>query len=244
MTIDKRHILGEIKRLAIANGGKPPGKLVFERETGIKESDWYPHIWLRWGEAQAEAGYSPNLLQTRISDEVLIQKYIGLVRELKKFPVVGEMWRKARIDKSFPSNKVFDRFGGKEKLIEAAVSYCRDNPGFEDILALCVERKRPTAHGTEAQRGTEPKVATGFVYLMKSGRHYKIGRTKSVGRRESELAIKIPVSPKTIHSIETDDPVGVEAYWHKRFNDKRGEGEWFDLSPEDVVAFKRWKRIV
>ena len=83
-----------------------------------------------------------------------------------------------------------------------------------------------------------------FVYLMKSGRHYKIGRTSSLGRREWELGIKIPIPPKTIHSIETDDPVAVEAYWHKRFSDKRGEGEWFDLSPEDITAFKRWKRII
>ena len=79
---------------------------------------------------------------------------------------------------------------------------------------------------------------------MKSGRHYKIGHTNSVGRRGSELAIKIPIPPSTIHTIETDDPVGVESYWHKRFAEKRGEGEWFELSLDDIGAFKRWKRIV
>jgi len=242
--IEKRHILSEIKRIATANGGRVPGRLVFERETGIKQSEWYPDIWLRWSEAQDEAGYTPNQLQVRIDDEGLIQKYIGLVRELHRFPVHGEVRRKGKSDKLFPSHMVFNRFGGKEKLIEAVAKYCHDRPGFEDILALYAEHKLSPTSEPEENIRHKRKLVTGFVYLMKSGRHYKIGRTNSMGRRGSELAIKIPVAPRTIHSIETDDPVGVEAYWHKRFGNKRGEGEWFELTNDDVEAFKRWKRIV
>lgn len=42
MKFNKDHIISEIKRIALATGGKPPGRLVFERETGIRQSDWYP----------------------------------------------------------------------------------------------------------------------------------------------------------------------------------------------------------
>jgi hypothetical protein len=240
--MNKQQILEEMKR-AFSNGDDAPGWQAFERETGLRKSDWYPHIRLRWGDALVEAGYAPNLFQARTSDEVLIEKYIGLVRELRRFPVEGEIRRKAKGDTAFPSHSAFNRFGGKQKLVATIAAYCGKTSGFEDILTLCVEQENSLTRSPKEQQ-REARVATGFVYLMKSGPHYKIGHTKSIGRRTSELAIKIPVPPKAVHSIETDDPAGVEAYWHRRFADKRGEGEWFALSPDDVSAFKRWKRIV
>jgi hypothetical protein len=242
--MDRQQIVAEIRRIAVENGGHPPGRQVFERETTVKRSEWYPHIWLRWSDALAEADYGPNRLQTKASDEIIVEKYIGLARELGRFPVAGEVRRKASQDQSFPAHTVFSRFGGKDKLLDTVAAYCRAASGFEDVLALCVERETKSLLGKTATREPERKVVTEFVYLMKSGPHYKIGRTNSVGRRGRELAIKIPVPPKTIHTIETDDPAGVESYWHRRFADKRGEGEWFALSSEDVSAFKRWKRIV
>ena len=241
--MNRQQIVAEMKRIALDNGGRAPGMQSFERLAGVKKSDWYPHIWLRWGDALVEAGCAPNTFQTKTSDELLIEKYVGLARELGRFPIEGEIRRKAASDASFPSHTAFSRFGGKQKLLAAVAAYCRKTSGFEDVLALCVEQGNTSVRAATEKR-REAKFPTGFVYLMKSGPHYKVGRTNSIGRRGSELAIKIPVPPTTVHSIETDDPVGVEAYWHRRFADKRGEGEWFSLSPEDVNAFKRWKRIV
>ena len=241
--MDKSKILETIKDIARANDGKAPGSQAFERQTGIRQSDWYPHLWLRWSEAIVEAGYFANQLKTATSDEVLIQSYISLARELSHLPVGGEIRVKARADKSFPSHTVFARLGGKEKMLDAIQQYCQTRSGHEDVLALLASRKDSENGRMTDQSSRELKVATGFVYLMKSGRHHKIGRTISLGSRERQLAIKIPISPTTVHSIETDDPSGVEAYWHRRYAEKRGEGEWFDLSAEDIKAFKRWKRI-
>lgn len=96
--------------------------------------------------------------------------------------------------------------------------------------------------GTEPEEVPVPSENTdGFVYLLKSGRFYKIGRSNAVGRREYELAIQLPEKAAVVHRILTDDPVGIEAYWHKRFDSKRKNGEWFELDSREVGAFKRRK---
>jgi hypothetical protein len=84
-------------------------------------------------------------------------------------------------------------------------------------------------------------LAEGFVYLIKSGRHFKIGKANSVEARHRQLKIQLPQVAEVVHRIKTDDPYGIESYWHRRFADKRLNGEWFALSAEDVKAFRRRK---
>ncbi len=238
--MNKQHIIDEIKRTAQANGGRPLGRARFFEATGIKESDWSGRYWARWGEAVAEAGFAPNELKSAFSEERIMSQFVDLIHELGRFPTISELRLKRRRDPTFPNDKVFaNRFGSKSQLASKIVDYCRSKGGLSDVISLCEGvRELEESTTTEPDASRDP---FGFVYLLKSGRYYKIGKTNAFGRRERELAIQLPEKVRTVHIIKTDDPDGIEAYWHKRFEPKRANGEWFELDSSEVTAFKRRK---
>lgn len=237
--MNKQHIIDEIKRTAEENGGMPLGKYKFFAETSIRESDWYGKYWARWGDALIEAGYKPNTLQGAYKDEWIIEKLISVIKEKGKYPASGDLRLKAKQYKDFPSHNVFSRLGKKAELARKIIEYCKGKGGLDDVVEIC--KAIAVANKSESNISNHEQSDIGYVYLMKSGRYYKIGRTDAIGRREYELGIQLPEKITTVHTIKTDDPVGIETYWHKRFQDRRKNGEWFELNAEDVKAFKRRK---
>ncbi|MDP3879500.1 MAG: GIY-YIG nuclease family protein [Dehalococcoidales bacterium] len=239
--MDKDYILKEIDRTAKANNGIPLGRLKFEKETGIRYWDWWGKHWTRWNDALAEAGYPPNTLQLAYDEEALIEQIISLIREIGKFPTVGELRMKAHNSKGFPAhNTIHSRLGRQSELPKRILAYCADNPEYSDVADICKKAVSISGASTE-QFPKDSDIEFGYVYLMKSGRFYKIGNSKNVERRNYEIGIKLPEDLTVLHKIRTDDPVGIENYWHNRFKDRRRQGEWFDLSIKDVSAFKRRK---
>lgn len=86
----KEEILAEIRRTAIENGGKPLGAARLKQETGISAYDW-SRYWVRFGEAQLEAGFEPNKLMDAYTDEYLLGRMADLARELNRYPVRNEL---------------------------------------------------------------------------------------------------------------------------------------------------------
>ncbi len=238
--MDKEHILSEIKRTTDENGGYPLGRDKFEKETGIKVSDWWGKHWSRWSDAVEEAGYSPNKMQTAYQDDFLIQKIIKLIQEIGHFPTASELRLKAYQDKTYPSHNTFSRFGNRNELRQVVLNYSEIHFMPEEVIDACRKYKYKSIP-QQSQKEEEVKSEFGFVYLMKSGKHYKIGRSNCAERREFELRILLPEKIELVHKIKTDDPVGIESYWHNRFKDKHKSGEWFELSISDIKAFKRRK---
>lgn len=239
----KQQVLDEIIRTAKENGGKPLGMAKFEKETGIKPYDW-KKFWPRFGDAQKEAGFDPNQLQNSYDDEFVIKKMVSLMRKLGKFPAHGELRIARNNDPEFPSSgSLFDSKEQKIKLATKILEWSKKQTGCEDIMELC-EKVLEKQNNHEDFKNADNSNEVGEVYLFKSGKYYKIGKTFDTVRRGSEIRIQLPEKIDLVHSIQTDDPSGVETYWHRRFEAKRMNGEWFNLNAADVKAFKRWRRIV
>ncbi len=240
--MNKQDIIKEIIRTAKENNGFPLGKMKFETETGIKKNDWIGRYWARWGDAVKEAGFMPNKMTAAYEENYLIEQLISLIKEIKKFPASSEIRLKAYKTANFPADTTFNRLGTTIKRANKILDYCEGKSNLQDVADICRNYIDSSSKKANVQ-SEDVENEIGYVYLMKSGRYYKIGRSSFVEKRNYEIGIKLPEELKRIHQIKTDDPSGIEAYWHNRLKNKRKQGEWFDLSVGDVKAFKKWKRI-
>lgn len=239
--ITKDEILSEIQRCAQELGGRAPGFRTFETMTGIRSSAWRGVHWVVWNEALEEAGFSRNERQAKFDDEYLLHHLADYIRHLGHFPSSAELRIRKYQEPDFPNSKVFGRFGGRDGIITALEQWCQKQPDYSDVheisTGLLTETAVPPAKDP-------PVVMKGFVYMIRSGDRYKIGQTANLGRRSDEIIRQQAVNAHLVHSIPTDDPVGIEHYWHERFADRRYKGEWFVLSREDVAAFKRRRTLM
>lgn len=241
----REEILDAIRQTAITQGGRAPGRRRLEQLTGVTGYD-VGRYWARYGDAIAEAGLAPNALNPGLDDGDLIEKLILLARRLGHTPTMAEIRLERERDPTFPSRGAYARLGRKRERHVKMLAYCRVRPEYHDVAQLLEEIVKQEAEADQPDELSSAVALTsyGFVYLVRGHpREYKIGRTNLVDRRLSELGVASAVEQTLIHEIKTDDPVGVEAYWHSRFGAKRMRGEWFKLDAADVRAFRRWKKI-
>jgi Meiotically up-regulated gene 113 len=233
-------ILSEIKRIAVENGGVPPGVMAFERATAITQGKWCGVFWPRWSSALEEAGFKNNTFTQKIDSFAVLQRLAILIRGEGKLPAQGEYRLLQKSDKSLPTDSTLrNHFGVRKSLVDAVITFARDNSEYSDILSLLP--KQVTKEDSIDTNSIKFARQDGYVYFIKSGAHFKIGKSGDLERRVKEIRTALPEKADLFHTIRTDDPSGIEAYWHRRFAAKRANGEWFNLSPADIAAFKRRK---
>ncbi len=75
-----------------------------------------------------------------------------------------------------------------------------------------------------------------FVYLLKRGNHYKIGKTDDVNHRVRHISPKIE---SIVFNIPSDDADNIEGELKTLFHEKQVYGEWYQLSKDDIKEFPK-----
>lgn len=102
-----------------------------------------------------------------------------------------------------------------------------------------IDRALQILRGTHVQPKEPPaprKKYPGYVYLLKAGSYYKIGRASDISRRLAQFGVQLPFPFECLHTVACSDMIKAEQYLHAKFASKRGNGEWFNLDDNDV----RW----
>lgn len=232
----RERVVSEIRRV-VADTGRVPGIKTFELETGILRREWMGKIWARWSDAVREAGYNPNGLVQRLDTDVVIRSIANSCLALGRLPSANDLKLYAHQNPGFPSTGTIENhFPRRALLIEALRGWVvKPENGEFAIVAAMLSDAPPIAATALVQQGY------GHVYLLRAGDHYKIGQSSDLEKRVKSINVALPDKATLEHAISTDDPSGIEAYWHRRFADCRANGEWFKLSKADVLAFKKRK---
>lgn len=83
--------------------------------------------------------------------------------------------------------------------------------------------------------------APGYVYFVQEYMtgSFKIGKTKHIDKRMNVFNVKLPFENKLVFLIKTADHHQTELAFHHYFSDKRLEGEWFNLTRDDLSWIKK-----
>jgi Meiotically up-regulated gene 113/Homing endonuclease associated repeat len=232
----RERVISEIRRIH-ASTGRVPGRQTFQAETGISQGAIIGKIWATWGDALQEAGFEANALRPKLDRDFILAKLAEACLKLGKWPSVNALKIYSREMTDFPSHSTLENhFPKRTELVEALRDWVLrlENHRYSEIADILPAPVRAPAQWREHQK-------YGHVYLLRAGDYFKIGQSSDLEKRVKSINVALPDKATLEHAISTDDPPGIEAYWHRRFADRRMNGEWFKLSKADVLVFKKRK---
>lgn len=250
--LTKDEIIKTVQEWSRINYSRTPSEKIIREELKIPRWEWNA-FWIKVTDLQREAGLQPQGFdKSKYAKDDLCDKFIKVIREEGTLPSRAYLDFRHKQDPEFPSSGTFyDRLGQHKNgtLATSILGYIKDKQAYEDIFTICnalLEKK----DDAESENSSVVN-SVGYAYLLKTkllkSTAYKIGKTKDIESRMRQLRQQSNDN-QLLHKIKTDDVDGLEGYWHLRFSAKRlyphkPKDEWFKLSPSDIAAFRRWKRI-
>ncbi|MHB1268870.1 MAG: GIY-YIG nuclease family protein [Acidithiobacillus ferriphilus] len=230
-------IAKRIRELAAERGGHI-GFRDFLKEVGLSEQwlrgqPWFPG----WNNLLTELGLqtrrfeppqrNPNDAAAMVAD---------LIRRLGHWPTEDEFRRERALNGTIPSVAYIRKLRRSGEFSILIAPHAQADPSNQTLQFLAAEKPQPEDSVNVTR--TKDRVQ-GYVYMLRSGRKYKIGKSTDPSRRFREVRLELPDETVQVHAIATDDPTGIEAYWHRRFAAKRVRNtEFFVLDADDIRAFK------
>jgi hypothetical protein len=187
---------------------------------------------LQLAEAANEGGIGVGRIQyfatrARMIDGVGSSDDMSAIKTLKLMQEIGLLEILAKDDSfGFSYHLLWD--STKTDIKEAVLA--SESVG-EDLDELHTE-ERMTTEQSQASHASKA-----YVYLLRCGEYFKIGRTNNLDRRMDQLSIQLPHKPQIIHAIHTNVPAYTERFFHEKFGEFRLNGEWFQLSQEAIGYF-------
>ena len=100
----------------------------------------------------------------------------------------------------FPNHKaIYRHFQSTANMLRELAEWAKNRADYADVAKMLGKHAPETK--LETKRPTE-----GFVYLIRWGVHYKIGRGDQLERRVKQVKTGLPDSGTLVHAIRTDDP--------------------------------------
>ena len=103
----------------------------------------------------------------------------------------------------------------------------KKNPNWKPRIKLSEEEK---IKRLEKKR----IIKEGYIYVIKSGKYHKIGRTLNFKHRIKKYITENPNKVKIILCKKVNDYIGVENRLHSELKNKNYNREWFKLENEDI----------
>jgi hypothetical protein len=237
----KDDVMHRIQELAAERGGHVSFR-VFVSETGINDQllrrqEW----WTGWNNLLAEMGIETRQFAVkRTPVQRIVEAVAGLIEKEGRWPTDDELSRERKRDPEFPSRAVIRPVRKSGDLAKFIVAL-GEKPGHFAKAVQIARGHLPDKESAGVDVGPNERVK-GYVYMLRSGRRFKIGKSSDPSRRYREISLQLPDETHQVHTIPTDDPTGIEEYWMKRYGEKRVRNtEFFTLDATDVQAFKRRK---
>jgi Meiotically up-regulated gene 113 len=237
-TMTEADITRRIAELARERGGHISFH-AFLDSTGVSRSWLRGQPWFRsWNELLNKLDLKTKSFGvSRIPSTAVAKSITNLIMRIERWPTDDDIRQERFNDPLFPSINVVRPIRKTGELARLIVAIGDSDPAYRK--ASNIARQQVQNISTEVHTLPDEKIR-GYVYLLRSGRRYKIGKSNDPSRRYREVKLELPDETIQDHTIATDDPSGIEAYWHKRFASKRIRNtEFFNLDAADVRAFKR-----